>query len=175
MKYYSTVIFSVRRGSLWRGSHPVVGRKRCRKPPRTTGFPGFPEPECMAVCPYSPDMALHQTKDTHARDDGTDVFASALSGQVLPKYRIPDDHSPAEVVYSLLHNELLLDGNAAQNLATFCTTWSDDAVHRLMNECLDKNMIDKDEYPQTAEIEARCVNILAEPLERPARPRRHRL
>ncbi|GLX17243.1 MULTISPECIES: glutamate decarboxylase [Streptomyces] len=107
-------------------------------------------------------MALHQTKDTHARDDGTDVFASALSGQVLPKYRIPDDHSPAEVVYSLLHNELLLDGNAAQNLATFCTTWSDDAVHRLMNECLDKNMIDKDEYPQTAEIEARCVNILAD-------------
>ncbi|GAA3373758.1 glutamate decarboxylase [Streptomyces racemochromogenes] len=95
-------------------------------------------------------------------DDGTDVFASALSGQVLPKYRIPDDHSPAEVVYSLLHNELLLDGNAAQNLATFCTTWSDDAVHRLMNECLDKNMIDKDEYPQTAEIEARCVNILAD-------------
>ncbi|AZM92458.1 glutamate decarboxylase [Streptomyces sp. W1SF4] len=107
-------------------------------------------------------MALHQTKDTHGMDDGTDVFASALSGQVLPKYRIPDDHSPAEVVYSLLHNELLLDGNAAQNLATFCTTWSDDAVHRLMNECLDKNMIDKDEYPQTAEIEARCVNILAD-------------
>ncbi|MGE7387223.1 glutamate decarboxylase [Streptomyces sp. NPDC004126] len=107
-------------------------------------------------------MALHQTKDTHARDDGTDVFASALSGQILPKYRIPDDHSPAEVVYSLLHNELLLDGNAAQNLATFCTTWSDDAVHRLMDECLDKNMIDKDEYPQTAEIEARCVNILAD-------------
>ncbi|WP_405977339.1 glutamate decarboxylase [Streptomyces sp. NBC_00158] len=107
-------------------------------------------------------MALHQTKDTHGRDDGTDVFASALSGQVLPKYRIPEDHSPSEVVYSLLHNELLLDGNAAQNLATFCTTWSDDAVHRLMNECLDKNMIDKDEYPQTAEIEARCVNILAD-------------
>ncbi|RSS50189.1 glutamate decarboxylase [Streptomyces sp. WAC07061] len=107
-------------------------------------------------------MALHQTKDTHGMDDGTDVFASALSGQVVPKYRIPDDHSPAEVVYSLLHNELLLDGNAAQNLATFCTTWSDDAVHRLMNECLDKNMIDKDEYPQTAEIEARCVNILAD-------------
>ncbi|MFJ3876229.1 glutamate decarboxylase [Streptomyces sp. NPDC090077] len=107
-------------------------------------------------------MALHQTKDTHARDDGTDVFTSALSGQILPKYRMPDDHSPSEVVYSLLHNELLLDGNAAQNLATFCTTWSDDAVHRLMNECLDKNMIDKDEYPQTAEIEARCVNILAD-------------
>ncbi|MEU9038418.1 glutamate decarboxylase [Streptomyces sp. NPDC048352] len=107
-------------------------------------------------------MALHPTKHARARDAETDVFTSALSGQVLPKYRMPEDGAPSEVVYSLLHNELLLDGNAAQNLATFCTTWSDDGVHRLMNECLDKNMIDKDEYPQTAEIEARCVNILAD-------------
>ncbi|MGW7118406.1 pyridoxal-dependent decarboxylase, partial [Streptomyces xanthophaeus] len=107
-------------------------------------------------------MALHKTKDDGENDVGTDVFASTLSGQILPKFRMPDDHSPTEVVYELLHNELLLDGNAAQNLATFCTTWSDDGVHRLMNECLDKNMIDKDEYPQTAEIEARCVNILAD-------------
>ncbi|RSS83315.1 glutamate decarboxylase [Streptomyces sp. WAC06614] len=107
-------------------------------------------------------MALHETKDTGTGDLDIDVFATPLSGQVLPKHRMPDDHSPAEVVYSLLHNELLLDGNAAQNLATFCTTWSDDEVHRLMNECLDKNMIDKDEYPQTAEIEARCVSILAD-------------
>lgn len=95
-------------------------------------------------------------------DFATDVFASPLSGQVLPKYRMPEEHSPTEVVYSLLHNELLLDGNAAQNLATFCTTWSDDGARRLMSECIDKNMIDKDEYPQTAEIEARCVNILAD-------------
>ncbi|MGW7191949.1 pyridoxal-dependent decarboxylase, partial [Streptomyces sp. NPDC054838] len=107
-------------------------------------------------------MALHEMKDAHADDAETDVFASALSGQVLPKRRMPDDHSPTEVVYELLRNELLLDGNAAQNLATFCTTWSDDGVHRLMNECLDKNMIDKDEYPQTAEIESRCVGILAD-------------
>lgn len=118
--------------------------------------------------PYSPAMALHETKDARARDAETDVFASALSGEILPKYRMPDDHSPSEVVYQLLHNELLLDGNAAQNLATFCTTWSDDEVHRLMNECLDKNMIDKDEYPQTAEIEARCVNILADLWNAPA-------
>ncbi|MFJ2825410.1 glutamate decarboxylase [Streptomyces toxytricini] len=106
-------------------------------------------------------MALHETKDVTGGDTGTDVFTTALSGRVLPKYRMPEEHSPSEAVYALLRNELLLDGNAAQNLATFCTTWSDDGVHRLMNECLDKNMVDKDEYPQTAEIEARCVNILA--------------
>jgi glutamate decarboxylase len=31
-----------------------------------------------------------------------------------------------------------------------------------MADCIDKNMIDKDEYPQTAEIEARCVRLLAD-------------
>ncbi|WP_284574331.1 glutamate decarboxylase [Streptomyces sp. 2P-4] len=113
-------------------------------------------------------MALHKTKDVSGGDTGTDVFTTALSGRVLPKYRMPDEHSTSEAVYALLHNELLLDGNAAQNLATFCTTWSDDGVHRLMNECLDKNMVDKDEYPQTAEIEARCVNILADLWHAPA-------
>ena len=35
-------------------------------------------------------------------------------------------------------------------------------AERLMAECFDKNMIDKDEYPQTAEIETRCVNMLAD-------------
>ena len=40
-------------------------------------------------------------------------------------------------------------------------------AERLMAECFDKNMIDKDEYPQTAELERRCVNILSQPLARP--------
>jgi len=31
-----------------------------------------------------------------------------------------------------------------------------------MDECIDKNMIDKDECPQSAEIESRCVNMLAD-------------
>jgi glutamate decarboxylase len=57
---------------------------------------------------------------------------------------------------------LLLDGNARQNLATFCQTWEEPELHQLMDDCIDKNMVDKDEYPQTAEIEARCVNMLSD-------------
>jgi glutamate decarboxylase len=34
-------------------------------------------------------------------------------------------------------------------------------AEKLMAECFDKNMIDKDEYPQTADLEMRCVNILS--------------
>src|SRR5947208_735551 len=55
----------------------------------------------------------------------------------------------------------MLDGNARMNLATFVTTWMEPQAEKLMAECLDKNMIDKDEYPQTAEIENRCVHILS--------------
>ena len=49
-----------------------------------------------------------------------------------------------------------------QNLATFCSTYLDSEVHQLMDASLDKNMIDKDEYPATAELEKRCVHILAD-------------
>ena len=64
--------------------------------------------------------------------------------------------------YEMITSELLLDGQARLNLATFVTTWMPSVGARLMAETADKNMIDKDEYPQTAAIEARCVNILAD-------------
>ena len=66
-----------------------------------------------------------------------------------------------KVIRQLVLDELFMDGNARQNLATFCTTYIEDEVHELMDLSIDKNMIDKDEYPQTSEIEHRCVNILA--------------
>jgi glutamate decarboxylase len=69
---------------------------------------------------------------------------------------------PPDVAYQLIHDELMLDGNARLNLATFVTTWMEPQAQRLMAECVDKNMIDKDEYPQTAEFERRCVSILAD-------------
>ena len=80
----------------------------------------------------------------------------------LPRDRLCDAPVPPDVAYQLVHDELLLDGNARLNLATFVTTWMEPQAERLMAECLDKNMIDKDEYPQTAELEGRCVRILAD-------------
>ena len=65
-------------------------------------------------------------------------------------------------VFQAISDELLLDGNARQNLATFCQTWEEPEVHRLMDIAIDKNLIDKDEYPQTAELERRCVQMLAD-------------
>jgi glutamate decarboxylase len=80
----------------------------------------------------------------------------------LPIHEIGDSGLDSETAYELISSELLLDGQARLNLATFVTTYMPAVAARLMAETADKNMIDKDEYPQTAEIEARCVNIIAD-------------
>ena len=79
-----------------------------------------------------------------------------------PRAKLADNPVPADVAYQLVHDELLLDGSARLNLATFVTTWMEPQAGQLMAECVDKNMIDKDEYPKTAELEQRCVAILAD-------------
>jgi glutamate decarboxylase len=79
----------------------------------------------------------------------------------LPRHELPEHETRPEVAYQVIHDELMLDGNARLNLATFVTTWAEPESEKLMAECFDKNMIDKDEYPQTAELEVRCVNILS--------------
>ncbi|MBO0730347.1 MAG: glutamate decarboxylase [Acidimicrobiaceae bacterium] len=79
----------------------------------------------------------------------------------MPIQRLGSAPIAAETAYQLIHDELMLDGNARLNLATFVTTWMEPQACRLMAECAEKNMIDKDEYPQTAELERRCVSALA--------------
>jgi glutamate decarboxylase len=80
----------------------------------------------------------------------------------LPGHEIPEHGLGLDAAYELIGSELLLDGQARLNLATFVTTWMPSIAAKLMAETADKNMIDKDEYPQTAAIEARCVNMLAD-------------
>jgi glutamate decarboxylase len=102
----------------------------------------------------------------HARDDirddlFDDLYASQDLSVIMPKYRMPAQEHQAAHAYALIRDELMLDGNARMNLATFCQTWVEPEIAALMEGCIDKNMIDKDEYPQTAELESRCVHMLA--------------
>jgi glutamate decarboxylase len=96
------------------------------------------------------------------------AYTQRLDLEPIPKYAMPDDGARPEAVYRLIHDELLLDGSSRLNLATFVTTWMEPEADRLMAEAFDKNMIDKDEYPQTAEIERRCVNMVAHLFNAPA-------
>ena len=96
------------------------------------------------------------------RNKGVDeIFASSDVSVVLPKYVMPKNEQDPRHAYQMVADELMLDGNSRQNLATFCQTWLEPEVHALMDLTIDKNMVDKDEYPQTAELEERCVHMLS--------------
>jgi len=78
----------------------------------------------------------------------------------------PDEHLPEYGMRSvdamrLIGEELVLDGIPQRNLATFVTTWMEPEAQRVIAENLHRNFIDHAEYPQTAEIEQRCIRILA--------------
>jgi glutamate decarboxylase len=96
----------------------------------------------------------------HRREIGVNPIFTR-EPMTVPKYVLPADCMDPDIAYQITHDELMLDGNARLNLATFVSTWMEPQATRLMTECFDKNMIDKDEYPRTAELEERCVRMLA--------------
>ena len=108
-------------------------------------------------------MALHAKAD----ETGGPAFIelNPMYGRKLehpvPKNQLPLQPMAPDIAAQVVKDELLLDGNARLNLATFVTTWMEPQAAEIMAACVSKNMIDKDEYPQTAELERRCVNILA--------------
>ncbi|MGE5229445.1 MAG: pyridoxal-dependent decarboxylase, partial [Deltaproteobacteria bacterium] len=107
-------------------------------------------------------MALQHPKNPYSRvrkAAAEEVFSAETAR--VPTHELPPGEMPGEVAYQIVHDELMLDGNARLNLATFVTTYMDPHADKLMAETFDKNMIDKDEYPQTAAIEMRCVNMLS--------------
>src|SRR3954470_14747337 len=103
----------------------------------------------------------HPSRSSAAKTDISVAPLFSSEPMHIPRHRLPDDEMSPDVAYQLIHDELMLDGNARLNLATFVGTWMEPQAERLMSECYDKNMIDKDEYPATAELEVRCVEILA--------------
>ena len=136
--------------SSWRGGPPAVHvgrygtpRHRCTRPDRGRAMP------------------LHKRESVR---DGIDRFGlrrPGPEGRRSHRRIVPAPRCSRRGVMQAITDELMLDGNARQNLATFCQTWEEPQVHQLMDLCIDKNLIDKDEYPQTAELERRCVRMLA--------------
>jgi glutamate decarboxylase len=79
-----------------------------------------------------------------------------------PDNRLPRRGMSASDALGLVGEEVLLDGIPMRNLATFVTTWMEPEADRLIAESLHTNFIDHAEYPQTAEIEQRCIRMLAD-------------
>jgi glutamate decarboxylase len=105
----------------------------------------------------------HEHQGASASDEiSVNPLFARQSQTAVPRWRMPNDEMRPDTAYQIIHDEIFLDGNARQNLATFVTTWMEPEATQLYMEAFDKNMIDKDEYPQTAAIEERCLHILAD-------------
>src|SRR5579871_2037959 len=111
-------------------------------------------------------MTSDSNDHPHARQEMLRVMRPMYARHWLlgpaPRHSVPEDGMPPATAYHLIHDELIMDGSSRFNLATFCGTWMEPEAHKLMSETFDKNMIDKDEYPQTAELEMRCVHMIAQ-------------
>jgi glutamate decarboxylase len=97
--------------------------------------------------------------------DQLDARAARYGNRFLlepaPDQQLPEHGMPATDAMRLLAEELVLDGMPMRNLATFVTTWMEPEARRLIDGNLHRNFIDHAEYPQTAEIEQRCIRMLA--------------
>ena len=106
---------------------------------------------------------LHQKMERGSGSDSEIIplYNRHALTQNVARFQFPEMEMLPVTAYNIVHDELMLDGNSRLNLATFVSTWMEPEARLLMAETFDKNMIDKDEYPQTAELELRCVNMLS--------------
>jgi glutamate decarboxylase len=105
-------------------------------------------------------MVSKKTSKTEKVSEGT-TYSMRYFSKDVPKFEMSDEGMPAQAAYQLVRDELNLDGNPALNLASFVTTWMEPEARKLIDESLDKNFIDHDEYPKTSVIQERVVNMLA--------------
>lgn len=106
-------------------------------------------------------MPLHSIAEIRDILD-TPLWAAKEMRRGTQKYKFAQEEMRPEEAFSLVYDELMLDGNARQNLATFVQTSNDPYERKLMDLSISKNLIDKDEYPQSAEIERRCVALISD-------------
>src|SRR3954469_9488279 len=94
-------------------------------------------------------------------DAVADRYGNRFLTEEVPTSVFPAVGMPAQETMRLVFEELMLEGDPQHNLATFVTTWMEPEAQRVIAENLHRNFIDHAEYPQTAEIEKRCIRMLA--------------
>lgn len=94
--------------------------------------------------------------------DAATLFGNRFITQEVPSREFPDVGMPAQDAMRLLGEDLALEGLPVRNLATFVTTWMEPEAQRVITANLHRNFIDHAEYPRTAEIEQRCIRMLAD-------------
>jgi glutamate decarboxylase len=95
-------------------------------------------------------------------DDAVTKYGGRFLTEDAPAKDFPAAGMPALDAMRLVDEELVLEGDPWRNLATFVTTWMEPEAQRIVAENLHRNFIDHAEYPISAEIEQRCIRMLAD-------------
>lgn len=91
----------------------------------------------------------------------TNVYGSHFAADHLNHNEMPEREMPRQIAARMIKDELSLDGNPKLNLASFVTTYMEEEIEQIMTDSFSKNFIDYEEYPHSAEIQNRCVNMIA--------------
>jgi glutamate decarboxylase len=95
-------------------------------------------------------------------EEAAKLYGSRFLTEDAPARDFPPTGMPPLDAMRLVDEELVLEGDPWRNLATFVTTWMEPEAQRIVSENLHRNFIDHAEYPITAEIEQRCIRMLAD-------------
>jgi glutamate decarboxylase len=95
-------------------------------------------------------------------DQAAMLYGNRFLTEDAPDREFPQSGMPSLDAMRMVDEELALEGDPNRNLATFVTTWMEPEAERIIAENLHRNFIDHAEYPITAEIEQRCVRMLAD-------------
>ncbi|XWX00577.1 hypothetical protein V2A60_008598 [Cordyceps javanica] len=138
-----------------------------------TGLSSDPkaDPKAAAAAAAPADLH-HKASQLHLAeyndDFTTSVYGSRFAREDLPKNHMPEGEMPKEVAYQMIKDQLSLDGNPKLNLASFVSTYMEEEALKLMADAFPTNFIDYEEYPYTADIQNRCVNMIANLFHAPA-------
>jgi glutamate decarboxylase len=106
-------------------------------------------------------------------DENAALFGNRFVTQEVPSREFPEGGMPAGDAMRLVFQDLAIEGDPPRNLATFVTTWMEPEARMVIDANLHRNFIDHAEYPRTAEIEQRCIRMLADLFHAPARRPAH--
>ncbi|MFI4977811.1 MAG: glutamate decarboxylase [Solirubrobacterales bacterium] len=119
-------------------------------------MPSHQQPAGQHHDEHPPELTREQIERLERR------YGNRFLLEPAPDNKLPKSGMTAEEAKRLIEEEMVLDGLPMRNLATFVTTWMEPEADQVIAESLHTNFIDHAEYPQTAEIEQRCIRMLAD-------------
>ena len=118
-------------------------------------MPSHQQPAGDRPATSAPPLSLGQIEKLEGR------YGNRFLLEPAPDNKLPMEGMTPQEAMRLVGEEMILDGLPMRNLATFVTTWMEPEAERVIQEALRVNFIDHAEYPQSAEIEQRCIRMLA--------------